>query len=52
MGCAGMRFGIVARLARVVGSVVSPDGPMGAVREPDLEPSVLNTTHHSSPIVP
>lgn len=36
-----IRGNVPTRLARVVGSVVSPDGPMGAVREPDLDAVVL-----------
>lgn len=36
-----IRGNVPTRLARVVGSVVSPDGPMGAVREPDLDVVVL-----------
>lgn len=36
-----IRGNVPTRLGRVVGSVVSPDGPMGAVREPDLDAVVL-----------
>ena len=36
-----IRGNVPTRLARVVGSVVSPDGPMGAVRDPDLDAVVL-----------
>ena len=36
-----IRGNVPPRLGRVVGSVVSPDGPMGAVREPDLDAVVL-----------
>ena len=36
-----IRGNVPTRLARVVGSAVGPDGPMGAVREPDLDAVVL-----------
>ncbi|SPT54309.1 Porphobilinogen deaminase [Actinomyces bovis] len=36
-----LRGNVPTRLSRVVGSVVSADGPMGASREPDLDAVVL-----------
>lgn len=36
-----IRGNVPTRLARVVGSVVSADGPMGATAEPDLDAAIL-----------
>ncbi|WP_233187988.1 hydroxymethylbilane synthase [Actinomyces qiguomingii] len=37
----GVRGNVPTRLSRVVGAVVGADGPLGAVREPDLDAVVL-----------